>query len=227
MKDQTYFCKHWLEDPDFKNQLVSFTNNIQAKCKLCQKTLGETSTIKSCKWKKKKKKKKLHYSRLQKFFKPATVKQTSTSVDSSQSCSTQSTSSQSSNDKETMAKQSTLDLVVRNSEIAKAEIIWVLRCVACGYSSNSCRDLQKIFSTMFIQSGKFHKKIKLLFSKIYVFISQVNHKNKRVLHLLEYCTGAERAGTELASKVDRKIYQKSRMRNATSFLVGKNFVSII
>ena len=116
---------------------------------LCQKTLGETSTIKSCKWEKKKKKT-LHDSRLQMFFKPATVKQTSTSVDSSQSCSTQSTSSQSSNDKETMAKQSTLDLVVRNSEIAKAEIIWVLRCVACGYSSNSCRDLQKIFSTMFI-----------------------------------------------------------------------------
>ena len=76
------------------------------------------------------------------------VKQTSTSVDSSQSCSTQSFSTQSSNDKETVAKQSTLDLVVRNSETVKAEIIWALKCEA-----SVCRDLQNVFSTMFTDSN--------------------------------------------------------------------------
>ena len=75
------------------------------------------------------------------------VKQTSTSVDSSQSCSTQSFSTQSSNDKETVAKQSTLDLVVRNSETVKAETIWALK-----YEASVCRDLQNIFSTMFTDS---------------------------------------------------------------------------
>ena len=56
------------------------------------------------------KKHKIHDSRVQMFSKPATVEQTSTSVDSSQCSSTQS-----SNDKEIRAKESTLDLVVRNS----------------------------------------------------------------------------------------------------------------
>ena len=76
----------------------------------------------------------LHDNRLQMFFKPAMVKQTSTSVDSSQSSSTQSSSTQSSNDKETMAKQSTLGLVVRNSETLKAEVVWVMKCVAMDIS---------------------------------------------------------------------------------------------
>ena len=97
---------------------------------------------------------KLHDSRVQMFFKPATVKQTSTSEDSYQSSSTQSSSIQSSNDKETIAKQSTLDLIVRNSETVKAEIIWVLKCVcASGYVNNCFCDLQKIFSAMFTDSN--------------------------------------------------------------------------
>ena len=70
------------------------------------------------------------------FLKPAMVKQISTSVDSPQSFSTQSSSTQSSNDKETVAKQSTLDLVVRNSETVKPETIWALKSVASGYSYN-------------------------------------------------------------------------------------------
>ena len=119
MKDQTYFSKDWLEDPDFKNWLISCTSNTQIRCKLCQKTfnlsnMGRPALVSHAGGKKHK----LHNSRVQMFFKPATVKQTSTSVDSSQSSSTQS-----SNDKETIAKQSTLDLVVRNSETVKAEII--------------------------------------------------------------------------------------------------------
>ena len=70
------------------------------------------------------------------FLKPAMVKQTSTSVDSPQSFITQISSTQSSNDKETVAKQSTLDLVVRNSETVKSETIWALKSVASGYSYN-------------------------------------------------------------------------------------------
>ena len=54
----------------------------------------------------------------------------------------------------------------------------------------------------------------LTLSKIYVFISQVNYKNKRdpcasltaylyAHKTIEDCTGAGEAGVELASKVDR------------------------
>ena len=62
------------------------------------------------------------------FLKPAMVKQTSTSVDSPQSFSTQSSSTQSSNDKETVAKQSTLDLVVRNSETKTRNYLGAEEC---------------------------------------------------------------------------------------------------
>ena len=149
MKDQTYFSKDWLEDPDFKNQLASCTKNTQARWKLCQKTFNLSNTRRQALVSHASgKTHKLHDSRVQMFFKPAMVKQTSTSADSSQS-----SSAQTSNDKEIIAKQSTLDLVVRNSETAKAEIIWVLKCVASGYSNNSCHDLQKIFSAMFTNSN--------------------------------------------------------------------------
>ena len=52
---------------------------------------------------------------------------------------------------------------MRNSETVKVEIIWALKFVASGYSNNSRRDLQKIFSTMFtdrnIQSQQYAKSI--------------------------------------------------------------------
>ena len=74
MKDQTYFSKDWLEDPDFKNWLVSCTNNTQARCKHCQKTfnlsnMGRQALVRHAK----SKKHKLHDSRVQMFFKSATV----------------------------------------------------------------------------------------------------------------------------------------------------------
>ena len=130
--------KDWLEDPDFKNWLVSCTNNTQARCKLCQKTfnlsnMGRKALVSHVSGKKHK----LHDSRVQRFSKPTMVKQTSTCVGSSQSSSTQSSSTQSSNDKETIAKQSTLHLVMRNFETVKVEIIWALKCVGSGYSNNS------------------------------------------------------------------------------------------
>ena len=50
-KDQTYFSKDWLEEPDFKNCLVSFTNNsFQTLSKDIQFVkYGEASTSQSCK----------------------------------------------------------------------------------------------------------------------------------------------------------------------------------
>ena len=58
--------------------------------------------------------------------------------------------------------------------------------------------------------------MQFLLCKVYVFISQVNDKNKRVLPIpycyfygyktIEDCTGAEEACVELASKVDRILY---------------------
>ena len=38
MKDQTYFSKDWLTDPDFKNWLADINDNTAARCKVCHKT---------------------------------------------------------------------------------------------------------------------------------------------------------------------------------------------
>ena len=38
MKDQTYFSKDWLTDPDFKNWLADTNGNTAARCKVCHKT---------------------------------------------------------------------------------------------------------------------------------------------------------------------------------------------
>ena len=74
MKDQTHFSKDWLEDPDFKIWLVSCTNNIHARCKLCQKTFNLSNMlIQALVSHTSGKKHKLHDSRVEMFFKPATV----------------------------------------------------------------------------------------------------------------------------------------------------------
>ena len=38
MKDQTYFLKNWLTDPDFKNWLANTNDNTAARCRVCHKT---------------------------------------------------------------------------------------------------------------------------------------------------------------------------------------------
>ena len=38
MKDQTYFSKDWLTDPDFKNWLADTNDNTAARYKVCHKT---------------------------------------------------------------------------------------------------------------------------------------------------------------------------------------------
>ena len=73
----------------------------------------------------------------------------------------------------------------------------------------------------------FNKKIQFLLSKIFAFISQVNHK-KKVLPIfyaylyahktIEDCAGAEEAGVELTSKLDRISYWKSRINGKCHIL---------
>ena len=45
---------------------------------------------------------------------------------------------------------------------------------------------QKCIDLLLLQAGMFNKKIQFFLSKIYVFISQVNHKKQKVLPIL-YC----------------------------------------
>ena len=37
MKDQTYFCKNWLEDPDFKYCIPETKDITEARCTFCHK----------------------------------------------------------------------------------------------------------------------------------------------------------------------------------------------
>ena len=48
--------------------------------------------------------------------------------------------------------QSTLHLFINIPEKTKAEIIWTLKSITCGYSSNSCSDMIKLFRSMFPDS---------------------------------------------------------------------------
>ena len=38
MENQTYFCKNWLEDPDFKDWIKETKDRTEARCTMCHKS---------------------------------------------------------------------------------------------------------------------------------------------------------------------------------------------
>ena len=48
--------------------------------------------------------------------------------------------------------EQTIDLMLNDSARRKSEIIWALKYVCSGYSTNSSSDINKVFSTMFLDS---------------------------------------------------------------------------
>ena len=53
---------------------------------------------------------------------------------------------------ENVTTQGTIGLYVSNTQNAKAEIIWALKCVTERYINNSCTDINNVFQTMFPDS---------------------------------------------------------------------------
>ena len=77
MKDQTYFLKDWLTEPDFKNWLADTNDNTAALFKVCHKTfklsnMGRQALLTSHASGKSNKK---HFNRKQLFFKPKNSEQ--------------------------------------------------------------------------------------------------------------------------------------------------------
>ena len=53
---------------------------------------------------------------------------------------------------EKVLNQPSIEVMLKDSQKQKAEIVWALRSVLSGYSNNSCADISKIFACMFPDS---------------------------------------------------------------------------
>ena len=150
MKDQTYFLKDWLKDPDFKNWLADTNDNTASRCKVCHKTfkrsnMGRQALISHASSKSHKK----HFDRKQFFFKPKSSEQSKACSSSSQN----NTPIEIEKDNEPIdVNQPSIKLMLKDSQKQKAEITWALKLVLSGYSNNSCADISKISTCMFPES---------------------------------------------------------------------------
>ena len=52
----------------------------------------------------------------------------------------------------TVVNQPSIELMLKDSQMQKAETVWVLKSVLSGYSNNSCADISKMFTCMFPDS---------------------------------------------------------------------------
>ena len=150
MKDQTYFLKDWLTEPDFKNWLADTNDNTAARFKVCHKTfklsnMGRQALTSHASGKSHKK----HVDRKQFFLKPKNSEQSKACSSSSQN----NTPIEIEKDiKPTVVSQPSIELMLKDSQKQKAEIVWALKSVLSGYSNNSCADISKIFTCMFPDS---------------------------------------------------------------------------
>ena len=150
MKDQTYFSKDWLTDADFKNWLADTNDNAAACCKVCHKifkrsNMGKQALISHANGKSHKK----HFDRKQFFLEPKNSEQ-------SESCSSSSRHNTpieiEKNNEPTIASQPSIEFMLKYSQKQKAECKKLLKLVMRGYSNNSCADISKIFTCMFLDS---------------------------------------------------------------------------
>ena len=127
MKDQAYFSKDWLTDPDFKNWLADTNDNTAARCKVCHKTfklsnMGRQALTSHASGKSHKK----HVDRKQFFFKPKNSEQSKACSSSSQN----NTPTEIEKDNEpTIVNQRSIELMLKDSQKQKAEIVWALKSV--------------------------------------------------------------------------------------------------
>ena len=147
MKDQAYFSRDWLTDPDFRNWLGDTNDNTAVHCKVCHQTsklsnMGRWALTSHISGKSHKK----LFDRKQFFFKPKNSEQSKACSSSSQN----NTPIEIEKDNEpTVVNQPSIELMLKDSQMQKAEAVWVLKSVLSGYSNNSCADIGKMFTCMF------------------------------------------------------------------------------
>ena len=149
MSKKTTFNQKWLEEDEFKLWLAPTKDASIARCKLCKKdielsNMGRQALLSLCSGKKHKD----ADVKVKVFFQPRKQKE------KDQSKFSQLESEKTDTDKEPCSSktQASIELVVKNSESSKAEILWTLESISAGYSNNSCTDIAGLFQQMFPDS---------------------------------------------------------------------------
>ena len=110
---------------------------------------------------------KKHFDRKQLFFKPKNCEQSKACSSSSQN----NTPTEIEKDNEpTIVNQRSIELMLKDSQKQKAEIVWALQSVLSGYSNNSYADISKVFTCMF-PDIKIAKSFELGATKLKYFIN--------------------------------------------------------
>ena len=122
---------------------------------------------------------KKHFDRKQFFFKPKNSEQSKACSSSSQT----NTPTEIEKDNELLVvNQSSIELILKDSQKQKTEIVWTLKSVLSGYSNNSCADISKIFTCMFPDS-KITKSFEFGATKLkYVFNFGIATYFRDILH---------------------------------------------
>ena len=90
-----------------------------------------------------------HFDGKQFFFKPKNSEQLKACSSGSQN----NTPIEMEKDNEpTVVNQRSIELMLKDSQKQKAEIVWAFKSILSGYSNNSCTDISKIFTCMFPDS---------------------------------------------------------------------------
>ena len=92
---------------------------------------------------------KKHFDRKQFFFKTKNSEQSKACSSSSQ---TNTPTEIEKNNEPLVVNQLSIELMLKDSQKQKTEIVWTLKLVLSGYSNNSCADISKIFTCMFPDS---------------------------------------------------------------------------
>ena len=139
--NQKFFIDDWLENPEF-SWLRKDRDLTKARCAICNKTfqlliVGKSAVTDHGKGQKHKKAVESRNA----FFKPKI-----------QSSAQPGISKVLENKDSSGEQQSTVELFIANTEVVKAEIIWVLKSVVSGFSYRSSDSTPSLFSSMFPDS---------------------------------------------------------------------------
>ena len=152
VKHQKFFVEGWLDDPAFKDLLVKDQERTKARCRICHKVIELSSSGRSALTDHAKGKKHIQaLSKVQNFFKPTTANSTKTSSASSVSSSASSVTSPTTSPVSSQPgqNQSTIELHLKNTNTARAEIVWTLKSVLSGFSARSCDDMSQTLTAMY------------------------------------------------------------------------------
>ena len=135
-KNQKYFVNSCLDDPQFKDRLVKYKQNTRSRCSVCHKVIELWSSGKLALTDHEKgQKHRNSLPKVQNFSKPRSSTSSGETAPLTPSVSAE--------------KQSTIELHLEKSSATKAEIIWTIKSVMCGYSARLNEDMNETLAAIF------------------------------------------------------------------------------